>query len=209
MSYYVKKNGQKSGPFTQEKLKELVACGLLNSKDQCWQEGLSDWIPILQAFACETDLQNVDAPPIAFAGFWRRLGAHAIDSVVLNVGCAAFVYCMVWAAFGLDHNQVTDNDDKKSVIHFFVFLCGIILTWLYYACSESSLYQATLGKRVFGFLVTDMDSERITFERASIRYWSMLLSLITLFIGFLMCAWTKKHQCLHDTVSGCLLPLKG
>ncbi|WP_232274329.1 RDD family protein [Paenibacillus sp. 481] len=50
---------------------------------------------------------------------------------------------------------------------------------------ESSRWQATFGKRSFDIVVVDEDYERLSFLRASARYWSKLLSLFPLYIEFL------------------------
>jgi len=84
-------------------------------------------------------------------------------------------------------------------------LVGLLVSWLYYAFMESSSSQATLGKMALGIVVTDLNGERISFGRATGRYFGQIVSAITLCIGFLMCAWTEKGQCLHDMMAGCLL----
>jgi uncharacterized RDD family membrane protein YckC len=208
MNYYVNKDGQKSGPFTEEKLKELVACGLLNAKDKCWREGSSNWIPLLQAFAGEPHLPRVDAPP-EFAGFWRRFGAHIVDMVIVNIGVAAFTYGIFWVALAMDPDSYPNLADRQKTFNILAPVFCFFLPWLYYSLLESHFTRATVGKRIFGFCVTDMSGQQITFFRASIRYWGMILSVLTLFIGFFMCAWTKRRQCLHDMISGCLLPIRG
>ena len=52
-------------------------------------------------------------------------------------------------------------------------------TWLYYAGFESSSWQATPGKKVLNLAVTDMYGARISFGRASGRFFSELLVKIT------------------------------
>jgi uncharacterized RDD family membrane protein YckC len=82
---------------------------------------------------------------------------------------------------------------------------GLVSSWLYYAIMESSSKQATLGKMACGIYVTNLQGKRIGFGQASGRYFGMIISTLTLFIGFLMCAWTEKKQCLHDMMAGCLV----
>jgi len=65
--------------------------------------------------------------------------------------------------------------------------------------------QATLGKRVLGLRVTDVNGARIFFGRASTRFFGKFLSTATLGFGFLMVLWTQNKQGLHDLVSGCLV----
>jgi uncharacterized RDD family membrane protein YckC len=77
--------------------------------------------------------------------------------------------------------------------------------WLYHAAMESSAKQGTLGKMLLKIRVTDLNGQRLSFWRATARHFSKILSTFTLLIGFLMPAWTKKKQALHDKVSGCLV----
>ena len=80
--------------------------------------------------------------------------------------------------------------------------------WLYYAFLESSSWQGTIGKKVVGLRVTDMNGNRISFGRATGRYFGMILSGMICFIGWLMIAFTEKKQGLHDMLASTLV-LKG
>jgi uncharacterized RDD family membrane protein YckC len=85
---------------------------------------------------------------------------------------------------------------------FFAVVFVVVSLWMYFALLESSPRQATLAKMLLHEQVTDLSGERISFERASARHFSMYLTLLTPFwIGFLMTFWTKRRQALHDYVS--------
>ena len=73
---------------------------------------------------------------------------------------------------------------------------------------ESSPKQATVGKLACGLVVTDLSGQRLTFGKASGRYFAMIPSALILGIGFLMCLWTERKQCLHDIMAGCLVVTK-
>jgi uncharacterized RDD family membrane protein YckC len=70
---------------------------------------------------------------------------------------------------------------------------------------ESSKNQGTLGKMALGLRVTDMDGRRISFGRATGRYFAKWLSTITLLIGYIMAAFTPKKQAMHDMIAGTLV----
>ncbi|MNJ53571.1 RDD family protein [compost metagenome] len=76
------------------------------------------------------------------------------------------------------------------------------LNWSYCCSMESSKYQATIGKRLLGVMVVDQDYERITFARASTRYWAKLLSGLVLGFGFFVAFSHEKRQALHDRMAG-------
>lgn len=79
------------------------------------------------------------------------------------------------------------------------------LDWLYFAFFESSSKQATLGKVVMKIIVTDLEGNRISFAKATVRYWSKWLSVIILMAGFIMAAFTSKKQALHDIITKSLV----
>lgn len=82
---------------------------------------------------------------------------------------------------------------------------SFIIWWLYFALMESSESQATLGKMLMGLKVTDLRGKRLSFGKATGRYFAKLLSWMTLMIGFLMAFFTEKRQALHDLISGCVV----
>jgi uncharacterized RDD family membrane protein YckC len=54
--------------------------------------------------------------------------------------------------------------------------------------------------------VTDLEGRRITFARASARYFSKIITgLIPFGIGYMMAGFTEKKQALHDIIAGCLV----
>ncbi len=77
--------------------------------------------------------------------------------------------------------------------------------WLYFALMESSKNQGTLGKMALGLKVTDMDGNKISFGRATGRYFSKILSGMILMIGYIIAGFTDKKQALHDMIASCLV----
>jgi uncharacterized RDD family membrane protein YckC len=91
----------------------------------------------------------------------------------------------------------------QIILSAMVFL--IFVPWIYSAYLESSKNQATLGKLAIGAAVTDMQGSRITFARGSLRFFGKVLCVLTLFIGFLIIAFTAYQQGLHDKIAGTLV----
>lgn len=142
---------------------------------------------------------------VVYAGFWLRFAAYVIDQIILSIVTViivfilGFVMGLFFAAIGMD--TPTIRTISAALGYFF----GVIVAWIYYAVSESSPDRATPGKRVIGIIVTDLDGNRISFGRASGRYWGKMLSGIILMIGFLMAGFTEKKQALHDILANCLV----
>ena len=124
------------------------------------------------------------APPTElYAGFWKRFAAVIVDAIVVS------------AATGL--------------LIAITFGGGIVFIlfghWIYEAWMMSSEWQATVGKRVLGIIVTDVRGGRISFARASGRHFAKYISAVLLFIGFFMAAFTAKKQALHDMIADTLV----
>lgn len=84
-------------------------------------------------------------------------------------------------------------------------VADLVVPWLYYAGMESSAQQATLGKLAVGMKVTDLTGRRISFLRATGRYFAKLISALTLCIGYAMVAFTARRQALHDKIAETLV----
>lgn len=95
------------------------------------------------------------------------------------------------------------NNGSRQVLA--IELLMMMLQWCYWALLESSAWQATLGKKVLGLYVTDLSGKRISFVRASGRYFAMIISTLTVGIGYVMAGFTPKKQALHDMIAECLV----
>jgi uncharacterized RDD family membrane protein YckC len=92
--------------------------------------------------------------------------------------------------------------DPESLYVLKAQFVGFILNILYEALFLSSSWQATPGKRLMGLKVVDMNFQPISFWKAAGRSLGKILSTIILYIGFIMAAFTKNKQALHDIMSG-------
>jgi uncharacterized RDD family membrane protein YckC len=62
----------------------------------------------------------------------------------------------------------------------------------------TSKHQATLGMRMAGVFVTDRQGRRLTWLRATGRFFARWLSYYTAGIGFLVQPFNRERQALHD-----------
>jgi uncharacterized RDD family membrane protein YckC len=139
-----------------------------------------------------------------FAGFWLRLVAVIIDLVIINV---AFIIPMFAIGYLIGIAMVGSATESELGVVAGVAgqLLSIMTNWLYHAMMESSKYQATLGKKILGLRVVNLQGEKIDFGQATGRHFGKVLSLLTLSIGHVMMGWTKKKQGLHDKMANCLV----
>jgi uncharacterized RDD family membrane protein YckC len=140
-----------------------------------------------------------------YAGFWIRFVAVMIDALALGI--------VVWPISGILALMIGAAGNQVNMPGIGIHLVrGIVIWslfifagWIYEAGLESSSKQATLGKMALGLKVTDEKGQRISFARASGRFFSKLLSRMILFIGYIMAGFTARKQALHDMIAGTLV----
>jgi uncharacterized RDD family membrane protein YckC len=133
------------------------------------------------------------------ATFGRRLAAGLLDIVLAGAALFAALVAMQLLLI-LIQGDVTSGPEAVGSIS-----TELIVPWLYFAIQEASRARATVGKRAFGMQVETLAGDRLSFRRASGRWWAKWLTLLTFGIGFLMVTWTARHQALHDKVAGTLV----
>jgi len=153
---------------------------------------------------------------VEYAGFWLRFLAWLIDNVVMGVGVVLILIPLIFLT-GLRtvlddfHPNEDMNDAGVFMLFGFFFLlatASLVVTWLYHALMESSEWQATLGKKALGLVVTDIAGRRVSFGRATGRHFAKIVTNLVSFgigLGYLMAAFTEKKQALHDMLAGCLV----
>ena len=111
-----------------------------------------------------------------YAGIEKRFLALIIDGVVICFLTSAFYIYGLW---------------------YFVFL----ISPLYFILLEGSNMQATLGKKLLGIRVINMNCNKIGYGTAFVRYIGKIVSTVILFIGYLMALFSDTRQALHDKIA--------
>lgn len=165
----------------------------------------------------------MDSTNFAYAGFWKRFLAYIIDGIIINIALSILLIPLfIVLGIGVFSQEFGDmgefvalrSDPSQSeiliagaiIMTILIFmLTSFVVNWLYYAIMESSTRQATLGKMAVGLIVTDIGGNRISFGRASGRFFGKILSGAILNIGYIMAAFTQKKQALHDMLADCIV----
>jgi len=232
MEIWIGRDGERHGPYKEDDVRAWLRSGQLSRDDLGWREGLADWQPLSVLFPEETRAAPPPfAPPAAapaawpshdmpaledHAGFWKRVAAYILDGIVLWIPNLLLgnLFGAREAELALQQAQAAAGSNPDLLLQAMntymhdigpAALAQLVLGWLYFALCESSAWQATAGKLALGIRVTDLDGRRIGFAKASARYFAKLLSAFILFVGFLMVAWTRRKQGLHDMLAGTLV----
>ena len=154
-----------------------------------------------------------EMPEYQYGSFLRRFAALFIDGLIFSV--------IAMAIFALTGGYTTlltmIQDGELNQTAFFTMFFGVgigltIIQWLYNAYFESSEKQGTPGKQAMNLIVTDLNGERLTFGKATIRHFARLLPTLIPVIGsiyaladYLCQPFTEKKQTLHDMIAGTLV----
>lgn len=181
-------------------------CGAKNQDEASFCSGCGGQLKAATTKTLQSDpVQNFKTEHTSrYAGFWYRTLAWVIDNVIAMVVTVIIILPLAFSlgASMAGSSTMTEIQTAGEVLGN---IGGILITWLYFTISESSPWQATLGKKLLGLRVTDEAGNRIGFGRANGRYWSKILSALILLIGFIMVAFTEKKQGLHDKIAATLI----
>ena len=159
-------------------------------------------------------MMSAPAPQLQHAGFWLRFLAYLIDSMVMGLGVVFVMVPLIFltglgSLLGRIHPEEELGDAGVFLIIGVLFLFATVsltVTWLYHAWMESSEWQATVGKKALGLIMTDMAGQRVNFGRATGRHFAKIVTnMVPAFIGYIMAGFTEKKQALHDMIAGCVI----
>ncbi len=144
---------------------------------------------------------------MVYSGFWRRVGAGLIDSIILQA-----IAWVILAFFGIslidtvgESMMPARNMEEMRIFYTKWSLGWFILLLPYYSFFQSSKHQATPGMMVLSIRIVGYDGKKISFWRAFGRFLASNLSWIFFGIGYLMIAFTPRKQGLHDYIAKTLV----
>jgi len=162
----------------------------------------------------ENNLIQEEVKQVQYAGFWWRFLSHIIDNIIISFVSWIFIlpilaifgvslYSLKQSGFDMDNMDVMLGPIIGAYVG--IISSSVLINWLYYAIMESSKTQGTVGKLLLKIKVTDYDGQRISFGRATGRYFGKIISSFIFMIGYIMAGFTEKKQALHDMMAGCLV----
>ncbi|MFO0908685.1 MAG: RDD family protein [Isosphaeraceae bacterium] len=140
-----------------------------------------------------------------YAPFGRRLGAFMLDNLIFAI-LSWLAMAVLFVGITMVLGDLDDLEGAGGVVLILLTYGGQLIGYVaYYSGMESSSLQATPGKLAMGLRVTDLYGRRIGFGQALGRLAAKIPSALVFYIGFLMAAFTEKHQALHDMMARTLV----
>jgi uncharacterized RDD family membrane protein YckC len=132
-----------------------------------------------------------------YGGFWIRVLAYFIDYFIIN-----FATAVLFVIFAVGLAIAEPSEEAAGGATILVLIATLAVDWLYHAIMESSSWQGTVGKKGLNLVVASEAGERISFGRATGRYFAKIPSTLILLFGYFMIGWTERKQGLHDMIAG-------
>ena len=128
-----------------------------------------------------------------YTGFWPRVGASLIDTVILIV----ITFPILISIYGWDYFE------GDSLVAGFA---DFILSWVFPLIAIIAFWvcrQATPGKMVISARIVDAKTgDKPTLQQYIVRYIGYFIATIPLGLGIFWVAWDKRKQGWHDKLAG-------
>lgn len=135
----------------------------------------------------------MDSPELEYVGFWLRVWATIIDTVLTLLILLPILRAYHGDAYWLD--MYTDTGPSGVLVQWVLPALAVLIFWV--------TRQATPGKMAIGATIVDADTgKRPTTAQFLGRYLAYYVSTIPLFLGFLWVGIDARKQGWHDKLAG-------
>jgi uncharacterized RDD family membrane protein YckC len=149
------------------------------------------------------------AGPRHYGGFWMRFLAVIIDAIIIGVVSAMIRIPLGLVGLGVGLN-LGRNPDPNQVLAAMPALMSLIGLSFLIQFALSLTYEvyflttkgATPGKMALGLKLIRADGGPISAGLAVGRYFAKILSVLTLWIGFIIAGFDREKRALHDHICG-------
>lgn len=133
---------------------------------------------------------------LQYGGFWRRVGASIIDTMLILLITSPVLYFLYGASVFTE--QAGTHGPLEFVISYIFPAVASITFWIYRS--------ATPGKMMLGLKIVDADSGGpCTTGQLIGRYLGYYVSILVAGLGFIWVAFDKRKQGWHDKLAGTLV----
>jgi uncharacterized RDD family membrane protein YckC len=140
-------------------------------------------------------MTDLNPDTVEYAGFWIRVGASIIDSILLMMIIYPILYAVYgWA--GLDYGVAMRTTGFVDILLTWI-LPVVAVIWFWTA------KQATPGKMLLSLRVVDAKTGgNLTVGQSIVRYVGYFVSAIPFGLGLIWVGIDSKKQGWHDKIAG-------
>jgi len=138
----------------------------------------------------------MDEPQFEYVGFWARVGASIIDTILMLVIVAPLLTWIYGAEYWVTERYIVGPADV--LLNWLLPAIAVILFWIY--------RQATPGKMAISAKIVDEKTGGKPSTGQLIgRYFAYYVSVIPLMLGIIWVGIDKRKQGWHDKLAGTLV----
>jgi len=135
----------------------------------------------------------MDDADLEYVGFWPRVGAAFIDSLLVVAVCAPIVTAIYGRQYWASDALVKGPAD--FLVNWALPAIAVVLFWVY--------RQATPGKIAISARIVDAATGgRPTTRQLVVRYLGYYVSMLPMMLGILWVAFDPRKQGWHDKLAG-------
>ncbi|ASP49882.1 RDD family protein [Cognaticolwellia beringensis] len=135
---------------------------------------------------------TINGQSVQYVGFWSRLGASVIDSIIIIL----LTYPILYFIYGAQYfdSDVSSQGWTDFIVSYLLPVVAVILFWVYKS--------ATPGKMAVSAKIVDENTgNKPSTQQFIIRYLGYYVSILALGLGFFWIAWDEKKQGWHDKMA--------
>jgi uncharacterized RDD family membrane protein YckC len=200
------------GPATLEELKSWIRDGRVAGMTKVWRNDLAQWLPAGRYAELGNELAQLHATVAASAkpcGFWARLGAYVIDSMILGA-----IFQLLWTQLGESQRwalPILPKEWTDAAIQQFIqdgqvwanhALPIFYPLFFVYDVMMNGRFGATVGKMAIGARIVVWDGSRLGYGRAALRWMAARVSDLFFCAGYLLICLRADKRALHDLLAG-------
>lgn len=138
-------------------------------------------------------MQKMNSEYLEYVGFWPRVGASLIDTLLLLLICLPLVTWVYGWQYWTSNAFIQGPAD--FLINWVFPAIAVVLFWVY--------RQATPGKIAIGARIVDAETGGVPGTgQLVVRYFGYYVSIIPLMLGIIWVAFDPRKQGWHDKLAG-------
>ncbi|WLR44185.1 RDD family protein [Bacillus carboniphilus] len=144
----------------------------------------------MDQFESEKLVVKSESSPRQYAGFWMRFWAYLVDLIVISSINGILLNPLY---------KLSPLERSEEFLSLSTFLSAVIIFG--YFVLMTKFFSATIGKMLFGLKVVHINEESLSWSTIIFREWISRYFVYTIWILYIVVAFTPKKQGLHDIFS--------